>query len=133
VRESAQAVAAQLPAQAEFSGSRPAATKLAVDPFLRIVGARDALALGDCAMMHGNRLPATAQARARPCSKLRCCVNGGPQAHNIVSALSMRLCERLRCAARLGTAQGALFVQVPPVELPCTVSRQAWQTSFISM
>jgi len=32
------------------------------------VGARDALALGDCAMMHGNRLPATAQARARPCS-----------------------------------------------------------------
>ncbi|KAK9844058.1 hypothetical protein WJX81_003133 [Elliptochloris bilobata] len=56
-----QAVAAQLPAQAEFSGGRPAATKLAVDPFLRIVGARDALALGDCAMMHGNRLPATAQ------------------------------------------------------------------------
>ena len=57
----AQAIAAQLPAQAEFSGGRPAATKLAVDPFLRIVGARDALALGDCASLHGNRLPATAQ------------------------------------------------------------------------
>lgn len=57
----AQAIAEQVPAQAEFSGGRPAATKLAVDPFLRIVGARDALALGDCAMLHGNRLPATAQ------------------------------------------------------------------------
>ena len=76
--KSAQAVAAQLPAQAEFSGGRPAATKLAVDPFLRIVGARDALALGDCAMMHGNRLPATAQARARPSSKLPCCVGSSP-------------------------------------------------------
>ena len=57
----AQAIAEQVPSQAEFSGGRPAATKLAVDPFLRIVGARDALALGDCAMLHGNRLPATAQ------------------------------------------------------------------------
>lgn len=57
----AQAIAKQLPAQAEFGASRPAGTKLAVDPFLRIVGARDALALGDCAMLHGNRLPATAQ------------------------------------------------------------------------
>ena len=56
-----QAIAEQVPAQGEFASGRPAATKLAVDPFLRIVGARDALALGDCAMLHGNRLPATAQ------------------------------------------------------------------------
>ncbi len=65
---SAQAIAAQLPTQAEFAGRSPATTKLAVDPFLRIVGARDALALGDNAMLHGNRLPATAQ--ARPCAPM---------------------------------------------------------------
>jgi NADH:ubiquinone reductase (non-electrogenic) len=37
--------------------------KLAVDPYLRIVGARDAMAIGDCSMIIDNRLPATAQAR----------------------------------------------------------------------
>lgn len=40
---------------------RPVASKLAVDPYLRVIGARDIIALGDCSMMIGNRLPATAQ------------------------------------------------------------------------
>jgi NADH dehydrogenase FAD-containing subunit len=51
-----------LPKQGKFSNpARPAASKLAVDPYLRVVGARDMIALGDCSMMLGNRLPATAQ------------------------------------------------------------------------
>jgi NADH dehydrogenase FAD-containing subunit len=53
-----------LPKQGKFSNpARPAASKLAVDPYLRVVGARDMIALGDCSMMLGNRLPATAQVR----------------------------------------------------------------------
>ena len=35
--------------------------KLAVDPYCRVIGARDALAVGDCSAMTGRRLPATAQ------------------------------------------------------------------------
>jgi NADH dehydrogenase FAD-containing subunit len=51
-----------LPGQAKFNNAdRPAASKLGVDPFLRVVGARDMVALGDCSMMVGDRLPATAQ------------------------------------------------------------------------
>ncbi|KAL4421095.1 hypothetical protein ABPG77_009622 [Micractinium sp. CCAP 211/92] len=55
-----QQLAGQIPEQAEFQpGGRP--SKLAVDPFLRVVGARDVIALGDCSLMVGDRLPATAQ------------------------------------------------------------------------
>ncbi|BDA51498.1 Internal alternative NAD(P)H-ubiquinone oxidoreductase A1 [Coccomyxa sp. Obi] len=57
-----QAVARQLPQQQDLAkGRNPAATKLAVDPFLRIAGARDALALGDCSRLTGAPLPSTAQ------------------------------------------------------------------------
>lgn len=53
-----------LPAQAKFNNpERPAASKLGVDPYLRVMGARDMVALGDCSMMVGDRLPATAQVR----------------------------------------------------------------------
>lgn len=53
-----------LPSQAKFNNpERPAASKLGVDPFLRVIGAKDMVALGDCAMMVGDRLPATAQVR----------------------------------------------------------------------
>ncbi len=51
-----------LTALLRHTGSSPM-PKLAVDPYLRIVGARDAMAIGDCSMIIDNRLPATAQAR----------------------------------------------------------------------
>lgn len=51
--------------QAKFnSPERVAASKLGVDPYLRVIGARDMVALGDCSMMVGDRLPATAQVGA---------------------------------------------------------------------
>lgn len=51
-----------VPGQAKFSNpERPAASKLGVDPYLRVIGARDMVSLGDCSMMVGDRLPATAQ------------------------------------------------------------------------
>lgn len=54
-----------LPGQAKFNNpERPAASKLGVDPYLRVIGARDMVALGDCSMMVGDRLPATAQVGA---------------------------------------------------------------------
>ena len=46
--------------QAAFNPN-PAAAKLAVDPFLRVIGARDVIALGDCSALVGAPLPATAQ------------------------------------------------------------------------
>lgn len=70
---------ATIPGQARYSSpARPAASKLAVDPFLRVVGARDMIAIGDCSMMLGERLPATAQVRVRG-TRCMCCVrDGGP-------------------------------------------------------
>ena len=57
-----QAISAQIPEQrATMEGRNPATTKLTVDPFLRIDGAMDAIALGDCSRMTGGPLPATAQ------------------------------------------------------------------------
>lgn len=54
-----------LPRQAAFNNpGRLATAKLAVDPYLRVIGVRDVIALGDCSNMVGNRLPATAQVRA---------------------------------------------------------------------
>eukprot|EP00879_Flechtneria_rotunda_P028998 GHRR01031249.1.p1 GENE.GHRR01031249.1~~GHRR01031249.1.p1 ORF type:complete len:213 (-),score=52.22 GHRR01031249.1:128-766(-) len=51
-----------IPKQARYNNpNRPTATKLAVDPYLRVIGARDMIGLGDCSTMVGNRLPATAQ------------------------------------------------------------------------
>ena len=47
-------------------------SKLVTDSFLRVVGARDMLALGDCSLLLGNRLPATAQVRERG-GGLVCC------------------------------------------------------------
>ena len=57
VRELVQRVPAQVP----YSIRNPVVAKIAVDPYLRVVGARDALAIGDCCVMTGRRLPATAQ------------------------------------------------------------------------
>ena len=39
--------------------------KLAVDPWLRVVGAEDLMALGDCSSLYGAPLPATAQVAAQ--------------------------------------------------------------------
>lgn len=52
-----QAIAGAIPAQAAHGGR-----KLAVDPFLRVIGASDVVALGDCSLT-ADRLPPTAQVR----------------------------------------------------------------------
>jgi NADH dehydrogenase FAD-containing subunit len=41
-----QAISAQIPGQAALLGAGP--VKLAVDPYLRVAGARDLVAVGDC-------------------------------------------------------------------------------------
>ena len=57
-----QSISSQIPEQkATMEGRNPASTKLSVDPFLRIEGAMDAIALGDCSRMAGRPLPASAQ------------------------------------------------------------------------
>lgn len=55
-----QQLAAQIPEQVELQpGGKP--SKLVIDPWLRVIGARDVMAIGDCTLMQGDRLPATAQ------------------------------------------------------------------------
>eukprot|EP00882_Tetradesmus_deserticola_P001020 GHRQ01001105.1.p1 GENE.GHRQ01001105.1~~GHRQ01001105.1.p1 ORF type:complete len:649 (+),score=345.14 GHRQ01001105.1:241-2187(+) len=67
-----------LPRQAKYSNpARPASSKLGVDPYLRVVGARDMIALGDCSMMLGNRLPATAQVAGQQGAYVARMVNRG--------------------------------------------------------
>jgi len=51
----------RFPAQVPYSKKNPVVAKIAVDPWLRVIGAKDALAIGDCSVMTGRRLPATAQ------------------------------------------------------------------------
>jgi len=55
----------QIPQQRELNGGKSgAARKLAIDPYCRVVGAEDVVALGDCAspaLAGGPSLPATAQ------------------------------------------------------------------------
>ncbi|KAL4425486.1 hypothetical protein ABPG75_009502 [Micractinium tetrahymenae] len=53
-------LAASIPEQAQYQpGGRP--SKLAVDSYLRVIGAKDVLALGDASLFVPERLPATAQ------------------------------------------------------------------------
>lgn len=48
--------------QAQYQpGGRP--SKLAVDHYLRVIGVKDVVALGDASLYVPERLPATAQAR----------------------------------------------------------------------
>ena len=49
------------PPQLPYSVKNPVVAKIAVDPYLRVIGARDALAIGDCCVTTGRRLPAPAQ------------------------------------------------------------------------
>ena len=51
-------------AQHKFQRPR-GSKKLAVDPWLRVVGADDLMALGDCSSLYGAPLPATAQVAAQ--------------------------------------------------------------------
>lgn len=61
-----QLISASLPAQRAFAPNAASpSTKLAVDPWHRVVGASDLLALGDCSRLHGAPLPATAQVAAQ--------------------------------------------------------------------
>ncbi|EFJ45750.1 hypothetical protein VOLCADRAFT_63330 [Volvox carteri f. nagariensis] len=52
-------------------------SKLCVDSFLRVVGASDLLALGDCSLVLGNRLPATAQVAGQQGAYLAHLLNSG--------------------------------------------------------
>lgn len=54
-------IADALPQQAEHAGPSGKVGKLAVDPFLRVIGARDVIALGDCSKIVSGPLPPTAQ------------------------------------------------------------------------
>jgi len=60
-------IAEAIPQQKEFAGANGKISKLAVDPFLRVIGARDVLALGDCTKVVAGigPLPATAQVAAQ--------------------------------------------------------------------
>ena len=51
-------------AQQKFQRPR-GSKKLGVDPWLRVVGADDLMALGDCSSLYGAPLPATAQVAAQ--------------------------------------------------------------------
>ncbi|KXZ46318.1 hypothetical protein GPECTOR_45g188 [Gonium pectorale] len=72
-------VASMVPQQAlAAEASRvPPGSKLCVDPFLRVVGATDLLALGDCSLVLGNRLPATAQVAGQQGAYLAHLINSG--------------------------------------------------------
>jgi len=68
----------QIPEQAERAAARPAASrKLSVDSFMRVVGARDIVALGDCSSIIGNPLPATAQVAGQQGAYLAHLINRG--------------------------------------------------------
>ncbi|GIL69240.1 hypothetical protein Vretimale_12635 [Volvox reticuliferus] len=72
-------IASQVPQQtlaAEASRIAPG-SKLCVDSFLRVVGATDILALGDCSLVLGNRLPATAQVAGQQGAFLAHLLNSG--------------------------------------------------------
>lgn len=56
-------IANSIPEQKELSGGRP--RKLMVDAFLRVVGAEDMIALGDCSQIMTKPLPPTAQVAAQ--------------------------------------------------------------------
>lgn len=55
----------------------PPGSKLCVDSFLRVVGASDLLALGDCSLVLGNRLPGTAQVAGQQGAFLAHLINSG--------------------------------------------------------
>eukprot|EP00192_Tetraselmis_astigmatica_P005159 CAMPEP_0117678632 /NCGR_PEP_ID=MMETSP0804-20121206/17399_1 /TAXON_ID=1074897 /ORGANISM="Tetraselmis astigmatica, Strain CCMP880" /LENGTH=503 /DNA_ID=CAMNT_0005488029 /DNA_START=142 /DNA_END=1653 /DNA_ORIENTATION=- len=52
-----------IPEQASLQNGGPGSSKLVVDPFLRVIGATDVLAMGDCTSRFAGALPATAQVR----------------------------------------------------------------------
>ena len=52
--------------QAEHN-SHPFAKKLAVDPYMRVIGAEDVIGIGDATKMVGSPLPATAQVGGMDC------------------------------------------------------------------
>ena len=51
----------QVPEQQAVANPRPSAQKLAVDPYLRVIGCESAFAIGDCASVVTGPLPSTAQ------------------------------------------------------------------------
>ena len=70
-------LAEAIPQQKEFAGPNGKVAKLTVDPFLRVIGARDAIALGDCSRLHSGPLPATAQVAAQQGAYVAHMINRG--------------------------------------------------------
>jgi NADH:ubiquinone reductase (non-electrogenic) len=60
-------IAQAIPQQKDFAGANGKISKLSVDPFLRVIGARDVIALGDCTKVVAGvgPLPSTAQVAAQ--------------------------------------------------------------------
>jgi NADH:ubiquinone reductase (non-electrogenic) len=65
-REVTQQIFVGLEDQQPFAAPRPEMQKLAVDPYLRIIGAKNAFAAGDCARIVSAPLPPTAQVCLQP-------------------------------------------------------------------
>jgi NADH:ubiquinone reductase (non-electrogenic) len=72
-------IAQAIPQQMDSAGTTGKVSKLAVDPFLRVIGAKDVIALGDCAKIVGGAgsLPATAQVAAQQGAYVAHVVNRG--------------------------------------------------------
>lgn len=71
---------ARIPAQVEMNKTgNPASAKLLVDPYLRVVGAKDIIALGDCSKLLGDPLPPTAQVAGQQGAYVARMINRGYQ------------------------------------------------------
>ncbi|GIL85464.1 hypothetical protein Vretifemale_13978, partial [Volvox reticuliferus] len=72
-------IAAMVPQQAMAAAASKVGpgSKLCVDSFLRVVGSKDLLALGDCSLVLGNRLPPTAQVAGQQGAYLAHLLNNG--------------------------------------------------------
>ena len=70
-------IANAIPQQSEYAAPNGRINKLAVDPFLRVIGARDVIALGDCSKIVHDPLPATAQVAAQEGAYVAHIINRG--------------------------------------------------------
>ncbi|GAX78639.1 hypothetical protein CEUSTIGMA_g6077.t1 [Chlamydomonas eustigma] len=67
-----------IPSQAEYQMSpAPTSRKLAVDGYLRVIGAEDVIAIGDCSLRVGDPLPSTAQVAGQQGAYLAHLLNRG--------------------------------------------------------
>jgi len=68
---------ASIPEQGRWQHSNPDLAKLAVDPYMRVIGAEGVFAIGDCSRLVGRPVPATAQAAAQQGAYVARLINEG--------------------------------------------------------